>query len=190
MSRVGKKPIEISSDVQVLNSSGVLTVKGKLGELKHRIPEEISVVVEGQKVLVTIANQTKTSRANWGTTRSIIQNMVEGVSKGFRVSLLVKGVGYRCAVKGKILGIFAGLSHEIKMEIDPQVTVNCPKPTVIEITGFNKDIVNSFAAKVKHVHNNIRTPEPYKGKGIMYIKPGKEAEQEPEDIVRKEGKKK
>ena len=133
--------------------------------------------VEAGTVVVTPANETKRARMLWGTTRALVNNMVNGVSKGFSVGLEINGVGYRAAVQGKILNLQLGYSHDINFDIPSDVTITCEKPTAITVTGADKQRVGAVAAKIR----SFRRPEPYKGKGVKYTT---------ETIRRKEGKKK
>ncbi len=185
MSRVGKSPVVVPKDVQVQLTEGQITVKGKLGELKSRITKDVVVVVKGAEandnglasVCVDPANETKTSRAMWGTTRNIINNMVKGVSEGFVVRLEMTGVGYRSAVEGNIITLTLGYSHEIKYALPASVSAKCEKPTLIVLSGSDKQQVGQIAGEIM----KFRPVEPYKGKGIY---------KEGSYIRRKEGKKK
>ncbi len=177
MSRIGKNPVEVPDGVEVLISSQQVTVKGKLGELKSTLPPEVQVTRVDDKVWVKPCNQDVRTRSMWGLGRTLIDNMVTGVSKGFNRKLEIVGVGYRAAVDGNVLTLQLGFSHEIKMMIPDGIKVVCEKPTEIEISGANKQQVGQIAADIR----SLRKPEPYKGKGIKY---------EGEYIFRKEGKKK
>ncbi len=177
MSRVGKNPVEVPQGVNVQLADGILSAKGKLGELKMPVSEYVDVVVEGNSVTVKPKNEDKRARAMWGTTRANIQNMVTGVSVGFTKELEINGVGYRAQVQGKNLQLNLGFSHDVIYPIPEGIQMKCEKPTSVTITGYNKQIVGQVAAEIRA----YRPPEPYKGKGVKYAD---------ETILRKEGKKK
>ena len=177
MSRIGKNPVEVPDGVEVLVSGQQVTVKGKLGELKATLAPEVEVTRDADKIWVKPCNQDIRSRSMWGLGRTLVDNMVAGVSKGFSRKLEIVGVGYRAAVDGNVLTLQLGYSHEIKVMIPDGIKVICEKPTEIEISGANKQQVGQIAADIR----SLRKPEPYKGKGIKY---------EGEYIFRKEGKKK
>jgi large subunit ribosomal protein L6 len=177
MSRIGKYPVPVPAGVEIQIVDQILTAKGKLGSLSLTVSPEISTKVEAGTVVVTPANETKRARMLWGTTRALVNNMVNGVSKGFSVGLEINGVGYRAAVQGKILNLQLGYSHDINFDIPSDVTITCEKPTAITVTGADKQRVGAVAAKIR----SFRRPEPYKGKGVKYTT---------ETIRRKEGKKK
>jgi large subunit ribosomal protein L6 len=190
MSRVGKSPVVIPKDVSVQLVDGFITIKGKLGELKFAISENVNVsyktadeAIENvspdgfARVLVQPANDSKASRAMWGTVRNIINNMVKGVSEGFKVSLEINGVGFRAAADSKILTLTLGYSHEIKYAIPAGIKIECEKPTLVIISGSDKQLVGQVAGELM----KYRPVEPYKGKGIF--KAGTK-------VRRKEGKKK
>ena len=177
MSRVGKNPIEIPGDVQVSIEGAIVTAKGKLGELSHQVSDSVSTSMEEGKVLVRPVDDSKAARAMWGTTRSLLQSLVTGVSTGFAKELEINGVGYRAAVQGSTLSLQLGYSHDVDYPIPEGITITCAKPTSISISGANKQRVGQVAAEIR----SFRPPEPYKGKGIKYSG---------EVILRKEGKKK
>ena len=177
MSRVGKNPVAVPDGVDVKVNGAIITAKGKLGELEYRATEDVRVGTEDGKIVVTPANDGKQARSMWGTARSRIQNMVQGVSEGFRRDLEITGVGYRAAVQGQTLNLQLGYSHDINYPIPAGLKVACERPTAISITGADKQLVGQFAAEVRA----LRGPEPYKGKGVRYAD---------EQIIRKEGKKK
>jgi len=177
MSRVGKNPVTIPSGVTVDIAGQVLTAKGKLGTLQLVVNNEVAAKIADGKVTVTPKGDTKRARTRWGTTRALVNNMVNGVSKGFTVNLEISGVGYRAAVQGKTLNLQLGFSHEIHFPIPNDVKIVCEKPTSIAISGADRQRVGQVAAVIR----GYRKPEPYKGKGIKY---------ETETIRRKEGKKK
>jgi large subunit ribosomal protein L6 len=175
MSRIGKKPIAIPGGVTVTINGQDITVKGPKGELSFNFRPEITVAVEGSEIIVTRANDQKESRALHGLTRSIVSNMVEGVTNGFKKELEVNGVGYRVAKQGKDLVMNLGYSHQVVMPEIPGITIEVPNPNLIVISGADKQAVGQFAAEVREK----RPPEPYKGKGIRYVG---------EYVRRKEGK--
>lgn len=183
MSRVGQKPVKIASGVDVKIDGQVVTVKGSKAQLTQSLPVEVSVKVNDGQVVVTPANDTPRARAMWGLSRALIANMVKGVTDGFTVKLEITGVGYRAAVQGKVLQLNLGYSHPVNFDIPAGIEIKTPKPTEIEITGADKQLVGQVAANIRE----WRKPEPYKGKGIrkadVYGNPG-------ETILRKEGKKK
>lgn len=177
MSRIAKNPVEIPEGVEVTVSGQSVTAKGKLGTLDLVVSDDITVRKEDNTVVVEPKGMDKNIRSKWGTFRSLIANMVEGVSQGYTKKLVIAGVGYRAAVQGKELVMQLGFSHEVRYPIPEGIQIKCEKPTDIEITGFDKQKVGQVAAEIY----NFRPPEPYKGKGISY---------EGQRILRKEGKKK
>jgi len=177
MSRVGKYPVEVPSGVTVSMSGLDVTVKGKLGEMKYTTPDVVETRVEDGKVWVTPKKTDKKSRAQWGTTRANINNMVVGVSEGFKKTLDITGVGFKAQAQGKKLNLNLGFSHDVIYEVPEGIEVKTPQPTQIDISGANRQRVGQVAAEIRA----YRPPEPYKGKGIRYSD---------EYILRKEGKKK
>ena len=177
MSRIGKYPVAIPQGVTVQVAGGTVTAKGRLGELRLVVANEVAASVEDGKVWVKPKAETTRARVMWGTTRALINNMVTGVSKGFTQNLEINGVGYRAAVQGKDLVLQLGYSHDVTFPIPPDVKIACEKPTMISISGADKQRVGQVAAVLRA----YRKPEPYKGKGIKYAT---------ETIRRKEGKKK
>ncbi len=177
MSRIGKKAIPVPSGVTVNIGDGSVTVKGPKGELSAAIVEDVLVQMEDEGVKVDPKDQSKRSRSMWGMTRTVISNLVEGVSEGFKKELEINGVGYRAALQGKNLQLSLGYSHEVVYEVPEGVTVEVPKPTEIIVSGIDKQRVGQVAAEIRA----YRPPEPYKGKGVKYVG---------EYIFRKEGKKK
>ncbi|MCD7843782.1 MAG: 50S ribosomal protein L6 [Clostridiales bacterium] len=176
MSRVGRMPITIPAGVTVNVAEGnVVTVKGPKGELTRGFAPQIGIQVEGTEIICTRPNDDKENRALHGTTRSILNGMVVGVSTGFTKELQVNGIGYRVAKEGKTLVMNIGYSHQVKMDEVPGITIEVPDPNKILIKGCDKQQVGQFAAVVR----SKRPPEPYKGKGIKYAD---------EVIRRKEGK--
>jgi len=177
MSRVGKNPVVVPQGVQVALAGQILTAKGKLGSLETFLSPEIETVVESGRITVTPRFETKRARMQWGTTRALVANMIQGVSTGYQVNLEINGVGYRAAVQGKTLVLQLGFSHEIQFPIPDDIKIVCERPTAIQVSGANKQRVGQVAAVIR----GYRRPEPYKGKGIKYAT---------ETVRRKEGKKK
>ena len=175
MSRIGKKPITIPAGVDVKLNGNEVTVKGPKGELKNTFNSEMAIAVENNEIIVTRPSDVKEHRSLHGLTRTLIANMVEGVTNGFSKELEVNGVGYRCQKQGKNLVMNLGYSHQVIMEEIPGITIDVPSPNKIVISGADKQMVGQFAAEVR----TKRPPEPYKGKGIKYAD---------EHIRRKEGK--
>ena len=175
MSRIGKKPITIPAGVEVKLNGSEVVVKGPKGELKNTFSSEMAIAIEGNEIIVTRPSDVKEHRALHGLTRTLIANMVEGVTNGFTKELEVNGVGYRVQKQGKNLVMNLGFSHQVIMEEVPGITVEVPAPNKIVISGADKQMVGQFAAEVREK----RPPEPYKGKGIKYVD---------EHIRRKEGK--
>jgi len=175
MSRVGKKPIDIPEGVEVKIEGQKVTVKGPKGELSRSFREEISVEIKDGKVVVSPKIQTKKTKAFWGLTRSLIFNMIEGVTKGFEKKLEVEGLGYSASLEGEDLVLKVGFSHPVKVKKPKDITFKVEK-NVITVSGIDKELVGQIAAKIR----SIRPPEPYKGKGIRYMG---------EEIRRKVGKK-
>ena len=177
MSRVGKKPVAIPSGVTASVEGQTVKVKGPKGALSLVLHSDVTAKVEGSEVKVDPRGETKRARAMWGTYRSLLANVMEGVTKGFERRLEITGVGYRAAVQGKNLQVQLGYSHDIVYPIPEGIAIAAPKPTEIVITGIDKQTVGQVAAEIR----DFRKPEPYKGKGIKYSD---------ERIFRKEGKKK
>ncbi len=175
MSRIGNKPILLPADVTVTVKNHTVDVKGPKGELTFDFNADINVEVVGNEVLVKRPNDTKWMKTIHGTTRALVHNMVEGVSKGFTKTLEINGVGYRAQLQGNKVVLSIGYSHQVELEIPQGLKVETPKATVINISGIDKQLVGQFAAEIREV----RKPEPYKGKGIKYSD---------EHIRRKEGK--
>jgi len=177
MSRIGKYPVTIPSGVEVELAGQTLTAKGRLGALSLMLSNEVTTSVVDGAVTVAPKNETKHSRAMWGTTRALINNMVTGVSTGFSVNLEINGVGYRAQVQGSTLNLQLGYSHDIPFPIPDDVRIACERPTLITVSGADRQRVGQIAADIRA----YRPPEPYKGKGIKYAT---------ETVRRKEGKKK
>jgi large subunit ribosomal protein L6 len=177
MSRVGKYPVELPQGVQVAIAAGVLTAKGRLGELRLPLTDLVEAKVEDSKVTITPRNNETRSRMMWGTTRALIANMVRGVSTGYTKSLEITGTGYRAAVQGSNLEMNLGFSHPVVFPIPQGIKITCERPTAIRVEGIDKRLVGQVASEIR----SFRPPEPYKGKGARYSE---------EQIRRKEGKKK
>jgi large subunit ribosomal protein L6 len=177
MSRVGKKPVTIPSGVTANVQGQTVSVKGPKGTLSLVVDENVAVVMDKGSIKVDPRNQTKRARALWGTSRSLIDNMVTGVTQGFEKKLEITGVGYRAAVQGKNLQLALGYSHDVVYPIPEGISVVTPKPTEIVVSGIDLRKVGQVAAEIRE----YRSPEPYKGKGVKYSD---------EFIFRKEGKKK
>lgn len=177
MSRIGKHPVVVPSGVTVAIDGHTISAKGKLGQLAVALPPEVEVALTDGQVTVQPRDAEKRARAMWGMSRSLVHNLVKGVSEGFTRRLEISGVGYRAAVDGKVLNLQLGYSHEIKFAIPDDVRIVCESPTAIVISGADKQRVGQIAAEIR----GFRGPEPYKGKGVRYAE---------EKILRKEGKKK
>lgn len=175
MSRIGNKPIAIPAGVEVKINGCEVTVKGPKAELKNTFKPEMSIKVENNEVIVTRPSDAKEHRSLHGLTRTLIANMIEGVTNGFKKELEVNGVGYRVQKQGKDLVMNLGFSHQVVMSEVPGITIEVPNPNSIIISGPDKQQVGQFAAEVRIK----RPPEPYKGKGIKYVG---------EYVRRKEGK--
>jgi large subunit ribosomal protein L6 len=175
MSRIGKLPIEIPAGVKVAINESVIKVDGPKGSLARLIMEGVSVAQEGSALVVTRPNDSIKSRAAHGLTRTLINNMVVGVTKGFDRALEINGVGYRAEVKGDVLNLTLGYSHPIAFQLPEGITVEVEKMTKLLVKGIDKEMVGQTAAKIR----DFRGPEPYKGKGVKYVD---------ETILRKAGK--
>ena len=177
MSRIGKNPVAIPDGVSVNIVGPLVTAKGKLGELSAQFTDDVEVTQEDNLVYVKPRNTSREARKMWGTSKSIISNLVVGVSEGFTRKLEINGVGYRAQVQGKTLNLQLGFSHDVNYPIPEGIEIKCADQNQIEIFGANKQHVGQVAAEIRA----YRPPEPYKGKGIKY---------DDEYILRKEGKKK
>jgi large subunit ribosomal protein L6 len=177
MSRIGKKPVAIPSGVAAKVDGQRVSVKGTKGELSFTVPEDVAVKFENGAISVDERTETKEAQAMWGMARSIISNLVTGVTTGYEKRLEITGVGYKAAVQGKNLQLSLGYSHDITFPIPAGVTITTPRPVEIAIAGIDKRQVGQVAAEIR----GLRPPEPYKGKGVKYAG---------EFIFRKEGKKK
>ncbi|MDR1805851.1 MAG: 50S ribosomal protein L6 [Clostridium sp.] len=175
MSRIGKKPIPVPAGVTVTLDGTTVTVKGKNGTLERTFHKNMKIEQEGAELLVTRPDDSKLNRSLHGLTRTLLANMVVGVSEGFKKELEVNGVGYRAVKQGKQLVLNIGYSHQVFVDEIPGITIDVPAPNKVIISGADKQQVGQFAAQVREK----RPPEPYKGKGIKYAD---------ERIRRKEGK--
>ncbi|HFB98265.1 MAG TPA: 50S ribosomal protein L6 [Bryobacterales bacterium] len=177
MSRIGKKPVAVPAGVTVTLEKGAVTVKGPKGQLEAALVDLVEVKQEGDEIIVKPINDGKPARSAWGMTRTIIANMIQGVTQGFSKTLIINGVGYRAAMQGRDIKLNLGYSHDVVYKVPEGIDVALPKPTEIVISGIDKQKVGQVAAEIRE----WRKPEPYKGKGIRYAD---------EYIFRKEGKKK
>jgi len=177
MSRIGKRPVAIPSGVTANIEGDTLTVKGPKGALSMGLSDLIDYKVEGEEIQVNPANDTKTARAYWGMQRTLVSNLVEGVTEGFSKQLDITGVGYRAQAQGSKLKLQLGYSHDIDLDVPEGLEVKTPDQTTVVVSGIDKQAVGQFAAEIRR----WRKPEPYKGKGIKY---------QGEYVFRKEGKKK
>ena len=177
MSRIGKKPVGVPGGVTVTIDGQTVKAKGAKGELQTQLVDLVTVTLEDNQVSVKPVDQSKAARSAWGMSRTLVANLITGVSEGFTRKLEINGVGYRAAVQGQGLQLNLGYSHDVVYPIPQGIDIKTPKPTEIEITGIDKQRVGQVAAEIRA----WRPPEPYKGKGIKYAE---------ETIFRKEGKKK
>jgi large subunit ribosomal protein L6 len=177
MSRTGKKPVTIPSGVTASLDGGQVEVKGPKGALAIPMVDEVTYALEGDLLTIRPANDSKRSRAFWGMQRTLIQNLVTGVTQGFSKTLEITGVGYRANAQGKKIKLQLGYSHDVDLDVPEGLEVKTPDQTTVEISGIDAQKVGQFAAEIRR----WRKPEPYKGKGIKY---------RGEFIFRKEGKKK
>ena len=177
MSRIGKKPVELPSGVEASVSGQTVTVKGPKGSRAFTANDDVTISIDGNIITVEPRGKSKRVRQQWGMSRTMVANLVTGVSSGFKKELEIQGVGYRAQMQGNKLVLNLGLSHDVNFEVPEGVTVTCPKLTEIVIEGTDQQLVGQVAANIRE----WRAPEPYKGKGIRY---------KDEYIFRKEGKKK
>lgn len=177
MSRIGKKPVELPSGVSASVSGQTVEVKGPKGAQSFTATDDVTITVEDNIVKVEPRGKSKRARQQWGMSRTMVSNMVHGVTNTFKKELEIVGVGYRAQLQGKVLKLNLGLSHDVDFQIPEGVTITCPKQTEIVIEGHDSQLVGQVAANIRE----WRRPEPYKGKGIRY---------KGEFIFRKEGKKK
>ncbi|GGO08726.1 50S ribosomal protein L6 [Saccharibacillus kuerlensis] len=175
MSRIGRKPIEVPGGVEVTLNNTVITVKGPKGTLTREIHRDMKVTVEGNTITVERPSDNKEHRSLHGTTRSVVSNMVSGVTEGFSKSLELVGVGYRASKSGEKIVLNVGYSHPVEITPESGIEFEVPSNTKIIVRGIDKERVGAYAAQIR----SVREPEPYKGKGIKY---------EGERIIRKEGK--
>ena len=177
MSRIGKKPVELVKGVTATISGQTIEVKGPKGTRTFTAPDDVTLTIDGDAVKVTPRGLSKRARSMWGMSRSMVENLVMGVSTGFKKELEIQGVGYRAAQQGSGLKLSLGYSHEVNFEAPKSVTVTAPKQTEIVVEGIDQQVVGQVAANIRA----WKKPEPYKGKGIRY---------KGEYVFRKEGKKK
>ena len=177
MSRIGKRPVAIPSGVTAEIGEGALSVKGPKGTLSMGTDDLVEYKLDDGSIAVTPANDSQQARAHWGMQRTLVSNLVEGVTQGFSKTLEITGVGYRAQAQGRKLKLQLGYSHDVDLDVSEGVEVKTPDQTTVEISGIDKQAVGQFAAEVRR----WRKPEPYKGKGIKY---------RGEYVFRKEGKKK
>ena len=177
MSRIGKKAVDLPSGVSASVSGQTIEVKGPKGTRSFSATDDVTMVVEDNVVKITPRGSSKRARQQWGMSRTMVANLVTGVTSGFKKELEITGVGYRAAMTGNVLKLNLGLSHDVEYTAPEGVTVTAPKPTIIEVVGIDEQVVGQVAADIRA----WRKPEPYKGKGIRY---------KGEFIFRKEGKKK
>jgi large subunit ribosomal protein L6 len=177
MSRIGKKAVAVPSGITANVEGQTVKVKGPKGALSAVLPDEVAVKLDGAQIKVDPRQETKRARSQWGTARTLVANLIAGVSKGFEQRLEINGVGYRAAVQGKNLQLALGYSHDVIYPIPEGISIATPRPVEIVITGSDRQKVGQVAAEIRR----FRPPEPYKGKGVKYAG---------ERIFRKEGKKK
>jgi large subunit ribosomal protein L6 len=177
MSRVGKYPVVMPQGVTCTREGQAVLVKGPQGQLKFPLPSEVLLTQDNQSLTLAPADKTAVARRLWGTTRSLLENVVQGVFQGFKLDLEIEGVGYRASVQGKILKLQLGYSHDIDFPIPEGMKITCEKPTTITVWGVDRQKVGQIAANIQ----SYRPPEPYKGKGIRRAG---------QFVFRKEGKKK
>jgi large subunit ribosomal protein L6 len=177
MSRIGKKPVVLPTGVTASVEGKTVKVKGPKGELKVTLVEEVDASVDAHGVSLTPRKDMDRAAQMWGLSRTLVNNLVQGVTNGFSQKLEIQGVGYRAAVQGKDLHLQLGFSHEVAYPIPAGITITTEKPTMLTVSGIDKQLVGQVAAEIR----SYRPPEPYKGKGVRYAK---------EFVRRKEGKKK
>ena len=176
MSRIANNPIKISKEVECTFKDGIFSAKGKLGQMQTMVNSNYNININDDEIKV-VPNMENNKDPNWGTTRAIIANIINGVTNGFSKTLELNGTGYRASVSGSKLKLELGYSHDINFDIPEDIKIECPKQNLIKLTSINKEKLGAAAAKIR----SFRKPEPFKGKGIKYID---------EYIFRKEGKKK
>jgi large subunit ribosomal protein L6 len=175
MSRIGRQPIPVPSGVELTVEPELVRVKGPKGELQERISRDMTIAHEDGQIVVTRPSDRRDHRALHGLTRSLVANMVQGVTEGFEKRLEIQGVGYRAALRGKDIELSVGYSHPVLIEAPTGIEFEVPQPTRVVVRGFSKQVVGEIAARIR----KVRPPEPYKGKGIRY---------EGEYVARKVGK--
>ena len=177
MSRIGKRPVELPSGVTASVSGQTVEVKGPKGARNFTATDDVTITLDDNVITVKPRGESKRARQQWGMARTMVANLVQGVTEGFKKELEINGVGYRAQMQGNTLKLNLGLSHEVNFEVPEGVTVTAPKPTEVVVEGADQQLVGQVAANIRE----WRVPEPYKGKGIKY---------KDEYIFRKEGKKK
>src|SRR5665213_1017967 len=177
MSRIGKKPIDVPNGVQVTIEGQTVTVKGPKGQLAWTLTDEVVPTREGETIVLSKRDETTRAQAMWGLSRTLVNNMVVGVTTGYERTLELVGVGYRAAMKGQDLPMQLGFSHDVEVKPPQGITFAVPRQTEVKISGIDKQLVGETAARIRR----LRPPEPYKGKGVRYAG---------EQVRRKEGKKK
>ena len=177
MSRIGKKPVAIPSGVTLTQDGQTVTAKGPKGELSFTLPEAVTGKIEGEEFTVTPLTENKTGLSMWGMSRTMVSNLIEGVTNGFKKELELKGVGYRAQMKGSMLSMQLGFSHDVEFTPPEGIKITAAKPTHLIVEGIDKQQVGQVAAVIR----SYRKPEPYKGKGVRYVG---------EYVRSKEGKKK
>jgi large subunit ribosomal protein L6 len=177
MSRIGKKPVALPKGVTASVEGQTVKVKGPKGELSVTLAQEVTPQLDSHGISITPKKEMERAPQMWGLSRTLVNNLVQGVTLGFSQKLEIQGVGYRAAVQGKVLNLQLGFSHDVSYPIPPGITITAEKPTTISVSGIDKQLVGQVAAEIR----SWRPPEPYKGKGVRY---------EGEYVRRKEGKKK
>jgi large subunit ribosomal protein L6 len=177
MSRIGKKPVPLPKGVTASVSGQTVKVKGPKGELSVKLVDAVDVKMDAENVTISPREGAEKARQMWGLSRTLVNNLVVGVTTGFQQKLEINGVGYRAAVQGKNLNLQLGFSHDVAYPIPAGITITAEKPTMLTVAGIDKQLVGQVAAEIRA----YRPPEPYKGKGVKYAE---------EHILRKEGKKK
>lgn len=177
MSRIGKNPVSIPAGVTMSQNGTVMTAKGSKGELSFTVPDSVIAKIDGDTVVFEPANDTREARAMWGMSRTMVANLIEGVTNGFKKELELRGVGYRAKMQGNDLVLQLGFSHDVNYKAPEGIKIEAPKPTEIVVSGMDKQQVGQVAAEIRA----FRKPEPYKGKGVRYVG---------EFVRSKEGKKK
>ncbi len=175
MSRIGRKPITVPAGVDIKIDGNTVTAKGPKGSLTESFHKDMAITLEGGEIIVSRPSEDKLHKSLHGLTRTLVANMVEGVTNGFKKELEINGVGYRAAKAGKRVTLILGFSHQVFVDDTDEITVDVPAPNKLIVSGMDKQKVGQFAAEIRE----LRPPEPYKGKGIKYIN---------EVIIRKEGK--